>query len=141
MMKVLMYEMRYVNGRYLAVYVLSTFILFAIRSIQERRSSHHDHMVVVEMHRVCVNTRQFCRVAFAVICLKKEINLTGLDMIIHDNPLDGLESLIKISELLLSLEGAVALDDGLRPLVGVMRAQSMRIRDNISNNADSEPKK
>lgn len=53
-------------------------------------------------------------------------------MIIHDNPLDGLESMIQLTDLLLSIEGPAALDDGLITVVRLMRAQGLTIREKLT---------
>jgi hypothetical protein len=59
--------------------------------------------------------------------------LTDADLIIHDNPLDGLESLIQGYDLLLSIEGPAALDNGLIMLVRVMRAQCLRMHEKMTS--------
>ncbi len=63
---------------------------------------------------------------------RRKLNLTKTDLIIHDNPLDGLENLIQGFDLLLSIEGPAALDDGLIMLVRLMRAQGLTIREKLN---------
>jgi len=67
-----------------------------------------------------------------VVHFRRKLNLTKTDLIIHDNPLDGLENLIQGFDLLLSIEGPAALDDGLIMLVRLMRAQGLTIREKLN---------
>lgn len=67
-----------------------------------------------------------------VVHFRRKLNLTKADMIIHDNPLDGLESMIQLTDLLLSIEGPAALDDGLITVVRLMRAQGLTIREKLT---------
>jgi hypothetical protein len=53
-------------------------------------------------------------------------------MIIHDNPEDGIDSMIEGCELLLSIEGPAALDGGLLLLLRVMREQGVSIRNTLA---------
>lgn len=58
--------------------------------------------------------------------------MTDSSMIIHDNPEDGIDSMIEGCELLLSIEGPAALDGGLLLLVRVMREQGVSIRNTLA---------
>ena len=66
--------------------------------------------------------------------------MTNSNEIIHDNPLDGVDSLVQGLELLLAIEGPAALDPGLVLLVRTLHAQGLAISKNLMAQMNSQEK-